>query len=156
RNAIARPMPRVPPETKTVTSGAAAARRPGRPTGSRPSRAVWAPRGRLPPPSTTRARGGRAAPSAARRNGGPHGSPVARLRAHGPAPGSDTRNAQSPARRGRRRRRGSALPCRAQPSRYRRRVRRIHAVDLMLLGTVLLWALNSTVTRYVLTHGFHP
>jgi drug/metabolite transporter (DMT)-like permease len=29
-------------------------------------------------------------------------------------------------------------------------------VDLMLLGTVLLWALNSTVTRYVLTHGFHP
>jgi drug/metabolite transporter (DMT)-like permease len=26
----------------------------------------------------------------------------------------------------------------------------------MLLGTVLLWALNSTVTRYVLTHGFHP
>ncbi len=30
------------------------------------------------------------------------------------------------------------------------------AVDLMLLGTVLLWALNTTVTRYVLTHGFHP
>jgi drug/metabolite transporter (DMT)-like permease len=30
------------------------------------------------------------------------------------------------------------------------------AVDLMLLGTVLLWALNSTVTRYVLTHGFDP
>jgi drug/metabolite transporter (DMT)-like permease len=29
-------------------------------------------------------------------------------------------------------------------------------VDLMLFGTVLLWALNSTVTRYVLTHGFHP
>ena len=29
-------------------------------------------------------------------------------------------------------------------------------VDLMLLGTVLLWALNFTVTRYVLTHGFHP
>ena len=26
----------------------------------------------------------------------------------------------------------------------------------MLLGTVLLWALNSTVTRYVLTHGFRP
>jgi drug/metabolite transporter (DMT)-like permease len=35
-------------------------------------------------------------------------------------------------------------------------VRRVHAVDLMLLGTVLLWALNSTVTRYVLTHGFEP
>jgi drug/metabolite transporter (DMT)-like permease len=29
-------------------------------------------------------------------------------------------------------------------------------VDVMLLGTVLLWALNSTVTRYVLTHGFQP
>jgi drug/metabolite transporter (DMT)-like permease len=26
----------------------------------------------------------------------------------------------------------------------------------MLFGTVLLWALNSTVTRYVLTHGFEP
>jgi drug/metabolite transporter (DMT)-like permease len=26
----------------------------------------------------------------------------------------------------------------------------------MLLGTVLLWALNSTVTRYVVTNGFHP
>jgi drug/metabolite transporter (DMT)-like permease len=33
---------------------------------------------------------------------------------------------------------------------------RRRTVDLMLLGTVLLWALNSTVTRYVLTHGFHP
>jgi drug/metabolite transporter (DMT)-like permease len=33
---------------------------------------------------------------------------------------------------------------------------RPRTVDLMLLGTVLLWALNSTVTRYVLTHGFHP
>jgi drug/metabolite transporter (DMT)-like permease len=29
-------------------------------------------------------------------------------------------------------------------------------VDLMLLGTVLLWALNITVTRYVLVHGFSP
>ncbi|HEY8647654.1 MAG TPA: DMT family transporter [Gaiellaceae bacterium] len=29
-------------------------------------------------------------------------------------------------------------------------------VDLMLFGTVLLWALNTTVTRYVLTHGWHP
>src|SRR5437762_388692 len=26
----------------------------------------------------------------------------------------------------------------------------------MLLGTILLWALNVTVTRYLLTHGFHP
>jgi len=30
------------------------------------------------------------------------------------------------------------------------------AVDLMLLGTVVLWALNVTVTRYVVTHGFRP
>lgn len=29
-------------------------------------------------------------------------------------------------------------------------------VDAMLLATVLLWALNVTVTRYLLTHGFHP
>ena len=35
-----------------------------------------------------------------------------------------------------------------------RRARTI--VDLMLLGTALPWALNSTVTRYVVTHGFHP
>jgi drug/metabolite transporter (DMT)-like permease len=35
-------------------------------------------------------------------------------------------------------------------------VRRVQPVDLMLLGTVLLWALNATVTRYVLTHGFRP
>src|SRR5436305_5964337 len=26
----------------------------------------------------------------------------------------------------------------------------------MLLGTVLLWALNITVTKYVLQHGFQP
>lgn len=30
------------------------------------------------------------------------------------------------------------------------------AVELMLLGTILLWALNLTVTRYILTHGFAP
>ena len=29
-------------------------------------------------------------------------------------------------------------------------------MDLMLLGTVLLWALNVTVTRYLVTHGFQP
>src|SRR5579862_8334065 len=29
-------------------------------------------------------------------------------------------------------------------------------VDLMLLATVLLWALNVTVTRYLLTHGVRP
>ena len=26
----------------------------------------------------------------------------------------------------------------------------------MLLGTVLLWSLNITVTKYVLEHGFQP
>jgi len=35
-------------------------------------------------------------------------------------------------------------------------MRRLSPVDLMLLGTVLLWALNVTVTRYVLTHGWSP
>jgi len=33
---------------------------------------------------------------------------------------------------------------------------RFSPVDLMLLGAILLWALNLTVTRYVLTHGFRP
>ncbi|HEV2591097.1 MAG TPA: DMT family transporter [Gaiellaceae bacterium] len=35
-------------------------------------------------------------------------------------------------------------------------MRRLSPVDLMLLGTVLLWALNVTVTKYVLDHGFKP
>ncbi|HUY72505.1 MAG TPA: DMT family transporter [Gaiellaceae bacterium] len=35
-------------------------------------------------------------------------------------------------------------------------MKRISGVDLMLLGTVLLWALNITVTRYVVSHGFQP
>jgi drug/metabolite transporter (DMT)-like permease len=34
--------------------------------------------------------------------------------------------------------------------------RRASIVDLMLLGTILLWALNIVVTRYVVTHGFRP
>ena len=33
---------------------------------------------------------------------------------------------------------------------------RRHAADLMLLGTVTLWALNFTVSKYVLTHGLKP
>jgi drug/metabolite transporter (DMT)-like permease len=33
---------------------------------------------------------------------------------------------------------------------------RVTVVDLQLLGTIGLWALNITVTRYVLTHGFLP
>jgi drug/metabolite transporter (DMT)-like permease len=35
-------------------------------------------------------------------------------------------------------------------------VRRVSVVDLQLLATIGLWALNITVTRYVLTHGFLP
>src|SRR5919108_3403678 len=35
-------------------------------------------------------------------------------------------------------------------------VRRISAVDGMLLGTVLLWALNVTVTKYMFEHGWSP
>jgi drug/metabolite transporter (DMT)-like permease len=35
-------------------------------------------------------------------------------------------------------------------------VRRVSSVDLMLLGTVLLWSLNITLTKYVFDHGFQP
>jgi drug/metabolite transporter (DMT)-like permease len=35
-------------------------------------------------------------------------------------------------------------------------VRRLSGIELMLLATVVLWALNLTVTRYILTHGFEP
>jgi drug/metabolite transporter, DME family len=35
-------------------------------------------------------------------------------------------------------------------------VRRPSTIELMLLVTVVLWALNLTVTRYILTHGFQP
>ena len=35
-------------------------------------------------------------------------------------------------------------------------VRRIPTADLMMGVTVLLWGLNFTVTKYVLTHGFKP
>jgi drug/metabolite transporter (DMT)-like permease len=36
------------------------------------------------------------------------------------------------------------------------RVRRFTTADLMLTATVLIWALNFTVTKYVLEHGFQP
>jgi drug/metabolite transporter (DMT)-like permease len=35
-------------------------------------------------------------------------------------------------------------------------VRRASSVDLILGATVVIWAFNVTVTRYVLTHGFQP
>ena len=35
-------------------------------------------------------------------------------------------------------------------------MRRFFGLELMLLATVVLWALNITVTKYVLTHGFDP
>lgn len=35
-------------------------------------------------------------------------------------------------------------------------MRRVSPVDLMLLGTVLLWALNVTVTKWMFEHGWQP
>jgi drug/metabolite transporter (DMT)-like permease len=35
-------------------------------------------------------------------------------------------------------------------------VRRLDGTDVMLLATIVIWAFNITVTRYVLTHGFKP
>src|SRR5438105_5665015 len=35
-------------------------------------------------------------------------------------------------------------------------VRRASAVDAMLFGTVLLWSLNITVTKYMFEHGWKP
>ena len=35
-------------------------------------------------------------------------------------------------------------------------VRRPSPVDLMLSATIVIWAFNITVTKYVLTHGFQP
>lgn len=35
-------------------------------------------------------------------------------------------------------------------------MRRPETADLMLLGTVVTWSLNFTVTKYVLNHGFRP
>ena len=35
-------------------------------------------------------------------------------------------------------------------------VRRASPVDAMLMGTVLLWALNVTVTKYMFEHGWRP
>ncbi len=35
-------------------------------------------------------------------------------------------------------------------------MRRPTPVDLMLIATIVIWAFNITVTKYVLTHGFKP
>jgi drug/metabolite transporter (DMT)-like permease len=35
-------------------------------------------------------------------------------------------------------------------------MRRPRRIELMLLAVVVLWALNLTMTRYILTHGFEP
>src|SRR6266508_3999887 len=35
-------------------------------------------------------------------------------------------------------------------------VRRVETADFVLLATVSLWALNFTVSKYILDHGFHP
>jgi drug/metabolite transporter (DMT)-like permease len=41
-------------------------------------------------------------------------------------------------------------------SRYRPASVRRPTADLLLLATVSLWALNFTVSKYILDHGFHP
>src|SRR6266545_1752781 len=35
-------------------------------------------------------------------------------------------------------------------------VRRVETADFLLLATVSLWALNFTVSKYILDHGFRP
>jgi drug/metabolite transporter (DMT)-like permease len=35
-------------------------------------------------------------------------------------------------------------------------MRRLRPVDLMLIATIVIWAFNITVTKYILTHGFQP
>jgi len=35
-------------------------------------------------------------------------------------------------------------------------MRRVSTVEVMLLSTIVLWSLNLTVSRYILTHGFQP
>ena len=35
-------------------------------------------------------------------------------------------------------------------------MRRVSPVDVMLLATVVVWGLNATASRYVLTNGMHP
>lgn len=35
-------------------------------------------------------------------------------------------------------------------------MRRVETADFLLLATVSLWALNFTVSKYILDHGFHP
>ena len=35
-------------------------------------------------------------------------------------------------------------------------MRRLRPVDVMLIATIVIWAFNITVTKYILTHGFQP
>ena len=35
-------------------------------------------------------------------------------------------------------------------------MRRLRPVDVMLIATIVIWASNITVTKYILTHGFQP
>ena len=49
--------------------------------------------------------------------------------------------------------------CHADPARLActvARMRRPTTVEAMLLTTIVLWALNLTVSRYILVHGFEP
>src|SRR5438046_3414018 len=54
-----------------------------------------------------------------------------------------------------------ALPARASDERALdrsglKKPRLTSAADLMLLGTVTLWAFNFTVSKYILDHGLRP
>ena len=148
--------------TRTVgpvahSSCAAAGARRSPPTGSSPSRSASRDSAPSAPPSSRRTRAARAARSAARRSRG-RGGPRAES-----AIASRTRariwNAKC----------GVAGPTRASMSSIvgsligRRsltssvgRMRRPSTVELMLSTTIGLWALNLTVSRYILTHGFQP
>ena len=115
------------------------------------------------PPSSRQSRAGRAARSAARRRRGPDDLRAGPRSPRARAPGSGTRSGASPARRGRRCRRSSARSSGAKPNSGRGAptgsvapMRRPSTVEVMLLTTIGLWALNLTVSRYILTHGFQP
>src|SRR4051794_23854486 len=139
---------------------AAAARRRAPSSGSSPSRAASATRGRRPAPSRTRSPAARGAPSSPRRSGGSRCPRGDRRSARARARAAGRRSAASRARRGRRSGRGSARqPCGRKPTAPVRLASRDAAAvttDLMLITAVALWAFNFTVTRFVLTHGFHP
>ena len=149
---------------------AAAARRRAPRSGSRPSRPVARHARALRRPSTRRGRAGRAAPSSPRRTAAPCRPPAGRGRAPRRARAAGRRSAASPAPTsasicasfvgsgmGKSLLGEASMRCRREGCAARAlRQRRPDVADLMLLATVTLWALNFTVTKYVISHGFEP